>query len=138
MGIIRKVFALGGWTTLGATASYALWTRKSHMAEIPPSDYLFHSTIFRRLNPHDSPVTQDVCVRKVPLSKIRPELREEKHEGKLVEAFSAGVWSGWGFAYQRRFLEKKYRSDPVTADHLWDHKDLRSSTYEVGTKITDQ
>jgi hypothetical protein len=25
----------------------------------------------------------------------------------------------------------------VTADHLWDTKDLQTSTYEVGTKITD-
>lgn len=42
-----------------------------------------------------------------------------------------------GFAYQRRFLEKKYRNDPATADHLWDTRDLKASTYEVGTKITD-
>jgi hypothetical protein len=42
-----------------------------------------------------------------------------------------------GYAYQRRFLEKKYRSDPVTADHLWDKAELKASTYEVGTKITD-
>jgi hypothetical protein len=40
-------------------------------------------------------------------------------------------------AYQRRYLEKKYRSDPSTHDHLWDTKDLQSSSYEVGTKITD-
>lgn len=42
-----------------------------------------------------------------------------------------------GYAYQRRYLEKKYRADPITADHLWDKKDLQSSTYDVGTKITD-
>ena len=98
-------------------------------------------------------------MRRVPLSQIKPELLEK--DGKLAEAFCAGVWSGLGtssiqyiymhharesladshvstgFAYQRRFLEKKYRSDPITADHLWDTKDLQTSTYEVGTKITD-
>lgn len=42
-----------------------------------------------------------------------------------------------GYAYQRRFLEKKYRADEFTRDHLWDKQDLKSSTYEVGTKITD-
>ena len=42
-----------------------------------------------------------------------------------------------GYAYQRRYLEKKYRADPITADHLWDKKDLALSTYDVGTKITD-
>lgn len=116
-------------------------------------------------------------MRRVPLSQIKPELLEK--DGKLAEAFCAGVWSGlgmsslyiylfhlkknsvyiWlagrvrrgltsnfffclfppptGFAYQRRFLEKKYRNDPATADHLWDTRDLKASTYEVGTKITD-
>lgn len=42
-----------------------------------------------------------------------------------------------GYAYQRSYLEKKYRADTYTADHLWDRKELISSTYEVGTKITD-
>ena len=47
------------------------------------------------------------------------------------------LYSATGYAYQRQYLEKKYRSDPITKDHLWDTKDLATSTYEVGTKITD-
>jgi len=41
-----------------------------------------------------------------------------------------------GYAYQRRFLEKKYRG-PATASHLWDRPELKDATYPVGTKITD-
>ena len=41
-----------------------------------------------------------------------------------------------GYAYQRRYLEKKYRG-PDTASQLWDGKDLKESPYNVGTQITD-
>ena len=41
-----------------------------------------------------------------------------------------------GYAYQRRYLEKKYRG-PDTASQLWDRKDLKESTYSMGTQITD-
>lgn len=69
-------------------------TRNSKVMPIPPSDYIFANTLFARYNPNNNPVTQDICVRKVPLDKIKPELLEQ--EGKLVEAFCAGVWGGLG------------------------------------------
>lgn len=94
MGILRTTCALTGWTMLGATASFLLWTRKSRIVDVPASDYIFSNTLFARFNPNNSPVTQDLCVRRVPLTKIRPELLEK--EGRLVEAFSAGLWSGLG------------------------------------------
>lgn len=102
----------------------------------------------------------DLCVRRVPLTKIKPDLLEK--EGKLVEKFCAGVWgsigtiiacharccrtarphesigltmASTGYAYQRRYLEKKYRAR--TQDQLWDTADLLNSTYDVGTQITD-
>ncbi|KAF2209321.1 hypothetical protein CERZMDRAFT_107172 [Cercospora zeae-maydis SCOH1-5] len=135
MAIFKTALATAGWCSLGATAGYVLWTRKTSIVDVSPTDYLFHSTLFARYNPNNAPVTQDLAIRRVALAQIRPELLEK--EGKLTEAFCAGVWSGLGFAYQRRYLEKKYRSDPFTADHLWDTRDLKSSTYEPGTKITD-
>lgn len=76
----------------------------------------------------------DLCVKRVPLTQIKPEYLEK--EGKLVEKFCAGVWSGLGFAYQRRYLEKKYRG-PETATQLWDTQDLKESSYPIGTQITD-
>jgi len=56
----------------------------------------------------------------------------------LVEAFCAGVWSGWGYEVQRRVLERKWRGDVARTGHqLWDRKELHESKYEVGTEITD-
>lgn len=90
--------------------------------------------MFARYNPERNPTLSDLCVKRIPLSQIKPELLEK--EGKLVEKFCAGVWGGLGYAYQRRYLEKKYRG-PETASQLWDTKDLKESSYEVGTQITD-
>lgn len=137
MGIIRRAFAATGWLTLGTAAGYVAWTRKSKIVDVPPTDYLFNHTLYARYNPSNSPVTQDCCVRRVPMSQIRADLLEGRDDGRLVEAFCAGVWSGLGYAYQRRYLEKKYRSRPYTASHLWDREELRASKYDVGTKITD-
>lgn len=59
-----------------------------------PTDYLFNHTLYARYNPENNPTTADVCVRRVPLDKIKPEYLEK--EGKLAERFCAGVWSGFG------------------------------------------
>lgn len=134
MGIISKAIGITGWSALGAAGTFVALTRKNTILPVPASDYIFNSSLFARYNPYNSPVTQDLCLRKVPLSQIQPELLEK--EGVLTEKFCAGVWSGLGYAYQRRFLEKKYRG-PATASHLWDRKELRESKYEVGTLITD-
>jgi hypothetical protein len=61
------------------------------------TDPIFSSTAYKpykRNDPNRNPATQDLCVTKVPLSKIKPQLLEK--EGKLVEAFCAGVWGGSG------------------------------------------
>jgi hypothetical protein len=42
-----------------------------------------------------------------------------------------------GYAYQRRYLEKKYRNSTTTAHQLWSTPELLSSSYDVGTQITD-
>lgn len=99
MGIVRTALAVTGWTTLGSTAGFLLWTRKSHIVDVPPTDYIFNHTLYSRYNPNNAPVTQDLCVRRVPLANIRPELLEK--EGKLVEAFSAGLWGGLGMNWRK-------------------------------------
>jgi hypothetical protein len=101
MGILSKAFAATAWTSLAGSASWLLLTRQCKVAPIPPTDYIFHHTLFARYNPNNAPVTQDVCTRKVPLGKIRPELLEDgKGEGKLVTAFCQGVWGGLGALYR--------------------------------------
>lgn len=58
------------------------------------SDYIYNTTFYARNNPENNPTLSDLCVRKVPLSQIKPEYLEK--EGKLVEKFCAGVWGGLG------------------------------------------
>lgn len=40
-----------------------------------------------------------------------------------------------GYRFQRRFLALKYQTQ--TEDQLWSPRDLATSNYELGTKITD-
>ncbi|KAK0870844.1 hypothetical protein LTR87_013160 [Friedmanniomyces endolithicus] len=136
MGLFRTTFAIAGYGSLATAASWLLMTRQCTMRDIPRSDYLFNHTLYARYNPNNAPVTQDICVRQVPLKKIRPELLEGREDGRLVDAFCQGIWGGVGYAYQRRFLQKKY-TGAETASQLWDRKDLSVSKYEVGTQITD-
>ncbi|KAK5111055.1 hypothetical protein LTR62_005430 [Meristemomyces frigidus] len=144
MGLISKAFAITAWSSLGGTAGWYMLTRHSRVLPIPPADYIFNHTLYARYNPNNAPVTQDICVRQVPLSKIRAELlnlssedgKPSEDEGRLVTAFCQGVWGGLGYAYQRRFLEKKYRG-PETASMLWTRDELKASQYPVGTQITD-
>jgi len=134
MGVIRSLFntvVIGGAATTGALV---FMSRNSKFVPLSTSDAIFSSAAYLRNNPNKNPATQDLCIRKVPLSSIKPELLEK--EGKLVEAFCAGVWGGWGYAYQRSYLAKKYEG-PTTAHQLWKVPDLLSSDYPVGTQITD-
>lgn len=41
-----------------------------------------------------------------------------------------------GYAFQRAYLERKYRGS-LTSHQLWTTEDLLSSSYPVGTQITD-
>jgi hypothetical protein len=155
MGLISKALkttVVGGAATAGA---FALWTRNSQFVPFSTSDPILTSPALRKYNPNNNPALQDVCIRKVPLSKIKPELLEK--DGKLVEAFTAGIWGGPGtslfnilitlngpllititpgYAVQRAYLAKKYEG-PSTAHQLWSTRSLRTSTYDVGTQMTD-
>ena len=96
MGIIRKTLntlILGG---AGGVGGFAFWTRNSKFVPIAADDPIFSSAAYLRNNPSKNPQTKDLCVRKVELSKIKPQLLEKEGEGKLVEAFCAGVWGGIG------------------------------------------
>ncbi|KAK7739715.1 hypothetical protein SLS53_005685 [Cytospora paraplurivora] len=131
MGIIKRTIYTGIATGtaffgyIGATTS-VIWP-------LPLDDPIWTSSVYHRYNPLNNPTTQDVCVKRIPLSKVRPELLQK--EGDLAVEFCRGVWSGWGYQLQRRFLAQKYQTQ--TPDQLWAPRDLKTSTYEPGTKITD-
>jgi hypothetical protein len=108
MGVIRSlinVTALGGAGTL---AGWTFWTRNSKFVPLSATDPIFSLPAYAKNNPNRNPATQDLCVRKVPLSKIKPQLLE--NDGKLVEAFCAGVWGGLG---ERFFLRRGEESTEI-------------------------
>jgi len=97
MSLFRKALGLTGWTSLGTVAAFAIYTRKSAIYDLEPTDYLLGTTILARFNPHNNKaIVQDVCVRKVPLGSIKEELLREGQEAKLVERYCGGVFGGWG------------------------------------------
>lgn len=134
MGVFRRLLQLSAFGGAASLGTFFWITKDDVFVPLPQSDHIFHSAHHRKFNPHLNPTTHDLCVRKVQLSQIDPSLLQSK--GKLVEAFCAGVWSGWGYAFQRAYLARKYQG-PDTASHLWSRRELASSTYEPGTLITD-
>ncbi|PNP42339.1 hypothetical protein TGAM01_v208086 [Trichoderma gamsii] len=132
MGIIRK-------TVLGVTAGTAaavgyLRLSTSIIAPIPLNDALYSSGVYKKYNPHRNAATNDICVKTIPLNRIRPELLQK--EGDLALEFCRGLWSGWGYEIQRRFLHRKWYS-PETSSQLWTRDQLAASSYEPGTVLTD-
>ncbi|KAI9150323.1 hypothetical protein HJFPF1_10082 [Paramyrothecium foliicola] len=132
MGILRLTVYTGLLATSGSAAYLA--ARNPVIAPLGASDPLWKSSLYRRFNPSANPATQDVCIKRIPLSKVRPELLEK--EGDLALEFCRGVWSGLGFAIQRKYLEMKWKG-PETAQQLWSKEQLAQSKYETGTCITD-
>ncbi|KAJ5908761.1 hypothetical protein N7495_001443 [Penicillium taxi] len=134
MGLFKTFLKV---SAAGSAASISIFfgaTRNDIFTPMDASDPIFQSPIFKKLNPNQNPTFHDLCVRRIELGKIRPELLEKK--GKLVEAFCAGVWGGMGYIPQRAILQW-HNKNPETADQLWDRKDLISNSYEIGTLITD-
>lgn len=124
-------------TTIGW---FSVWTKHSKFIDLSPAtDTTFQSAFYRRYNPSSNPTTHDLCVRKIPLFKLKPELVEDAAKGgtKLVEGFCAGVWGSFGYTIQRLYLANKYKNNTTTAHQLWSKEQLLASTYDEGTEITD-
>jgi len=94
MGFFRTLVNTAVVGGAGAAGSWAFLTRNSKFVPISSSDAIFSSAAYIRNNPNRNPATQDLCIKKVPLKDIKPQLLEK--DGKLVEAFCAGVWGGLG------------------------------------------
>ena len=80
-------------------AGFFVWTKHCKFEDLDiASDPTFQSTFFKKYNPSSNPVTHDLCVRRIPIFKLKPQLVEDAAQGgtKLVEAFCAGVWGGFG------------------------------------------
>ncbi|KAF2641010.1 hypothetical protein P280DRAFT_468690, partial [Massarina eburnea CBS 473.64] len=136
----KRIFGiLIGLTGAAATniglgyAGFAWYTRSTTFVPYDTNAPEFQTPVFRKHNPRGNPpVCIDHAVKTIPLAKLK-----ERDQAQLTTGFCRGVWSGLGFAYQRRYLEKKYRALEGREKHLWERKELGESGYEVGTKITD-
>ncbi|KAL6820136.1 hypothetical protein J3E69DRAFT_51730 [Trichoderma sp. SZMC 28015] len=132
MGIIRKT-AVG--VTVGTAAALGyLHVATSIIAPIPLNDAIYSSNAYKKYNPHKNAATNDICVKTIPLNRIRPELLQK--EGDLALELCRGVWHGWGYAIQRWYLHRKWYG-PETSSQLWTRDQLAASKYEVGTAVTD-
>lgn len=86
-------------STFAGLMTFVVWTKHSHFEPMDPSsDSTFRSPFFRRYNPNWNPTFHDDLVRRIPLSKLEPQLRQDAQEGgnKLVTRFTQGVWGGFG------------------------------------------
>ncbi|KAF2105753.1 hypothetical protein BDV96DRAFT_508905 [Lophiotrema nucula] len=122
-----------GANVLIGYAGFSFWTRNTRFIPYDTTHPDFSLAVFRAHNPSaNAPVCIDHAVKTVPLSKLRVQDQRE-----LTTDFCRGVWSGLGYAYQRRYMEKKYRALEGREGDLWDREELGKSAYEVGTVITD-
>ncbi|KAL2132249.1 hypothetical protein VTI74DRAFT_4044 [Chaetomium olivicolor] len=75
--------------------------------------------MLKTINPRKNPTTSDCCVRTVPFAKIRPELLDDAERGgpRLIEAFCAGMWGGYGYGVQRNIM--RLTKDDSNSNDLW-------------------
>lgn len=102
MGIIRKATLCT--VGLGAGAVGYLGLSTTIISPLPDDDPLWRSKSYAKFNSHRNASTQDICVKRIPLSKIKPELLQ--HEGDLALEFCRGVWSGIGETPMMRAISR--------------------------------
>jgi hypothetical protein len=96
--LLKLAKAAAGVSVTGA-AGFWFWTRKCSFEEFEPeTDALFRHTILSKINPWNKPESHDMCVRRVAVGEVKPELLEDARRGgsKLVEAFCAGMLGRYG------------------------------------------
>lgn len=89
-------------TTLTSAAAFTIWTKHSQFEPIDAStDPTVNSSLYKKYNPNRNPALTDVCVRRIALVKIDPDLVSDARLGgsKLVDRFTQGVWGGFGESY---------------------------------------
>ena len=99
MGFVRKLtLGTGALTGLGIGALGYLGASTTIISPLPQDDPIWRSKAYAQYNAHHNAATQDICVKRIPLSKIRPELLQR--EGDLALELCRGVWSGLGESHE--------------------------------------
>jgi hypothetical protein len=102
--LVSKLLQGSAITTSASIAAFVVWTKHCEFDDISPAtDPIFQSAFYKKYNPSSNPTTHDLCIRKIPIFKLRQDLVEDAEKGgtKMVEAFCAGVWGGFGMALPR-------------------------------------
>jgi hypothetical protein len=97
--LTSKLLQATAVTTSATIATFFVWTKHCQFTDLSPAtDPIFQSAFYKRYNPGANPTAHDLCIRKIPIFKLKPELVEDAQRGgtKMVEAFCAGVWGGFG------------------------------------------
>lgn len=101
MSVLRNVLRIGtGGVAAAGMGTGWLMSSTTMITPIPRDDPLWKSEQLKRLNRLENPVLADVCTKRIPLSRIRNELRDEK---ALTTEFARAVWSGWGMSVRPEF-----------------------------------
>ncbi|KAI1086508.1 hypothetical protein F5B19DRAFT_479026 [Rostrohypoxylon terebratum] len=132
MGRVRKT--LGTALAVAAGGAGYLTATTNLTTPLPMDDELWASNNFRKFYRQPNPLIQDVCWKRIPVSEIRPELRN--NEEALTVEFCRGAWAGYAYAPQRAIMSFTNKG-PKTTDQLFDQQQLASSKYELGTRFSD-
>ncbi|KAI1413311.1 hypothetical protein F5Y13DRAFT_28764 [Hypoxylon sp. FL1857] len=132
MGLIRKTLGTA-LALVGGGAAYLTATTNLR-SPLPADDELWTTESFKRFNRYRNPSLQDYCWKTLPLSQVRPELRD--NEEALAIEFCRGAWTGYAYTPQR-ILMKLTNKGPKTESQLFDREQLASSRYELGTWFSD-
>ncbi|KAH8165726.1 hypothetical protein CIB48_g2540 [Xylaria polymorpha] len=138
MGILRTAALTGLWSVGGGIASVGagmayIMAATSHVP-LTKDDQAFKTKTWARYNPNGNPALKDDAIKAVPLSQIRPELRND--EAALTLEFCRGVWGRWGFKAQS-ILQERYDKPPGTDDNLWHTAELAVSTFGKGLRFSN-
>ncbi|KAK8131970.1 hypothetical protein PG999_000143 [Apiospora kogelbergensis] len=140
MNVLKRVAKVAATGIAGTAAGVGLGTSwlvasTTLVTPIPRDDPLWNSATLKKLNILENPVLADICIKRIPLSKIRPELLQD--EAKLTTEFARGVWTGWAFEPQRWLFTKIFRT-PENSHLKFSRREIAESTFEIGTEFIDQ
>ncbi|CAI6331868.1 unnamed protein product [Periconia digitata] len=136
----KRIFAI----TLGLTGAaacnlflgyqlFSLYSRNTTFLPYDTSSPDLATPVFKSHNKlNNPPVCIDHAVKTIPLAKLK-----ENDLGRLTTDFCRGVWSGVGYAVQRKILERKYKGLEGREGMLWGRKELGEAEYKVGEVVTD-
>ena len=93
-----KALGVSGIGAFASITGFFVYTKHCDVQNLPVTDPLFSSAFYKQYNPRANPSMRDVCVRRIPLHQIRPDLLadDKKGGGRLVEAFCGGIYGGKG------------------------------------------